>query len=227
MCNAWPGRVCNGCRVRGNVTVSGVGDTLRGVKIGYGRVSTRDQHPDAQHDALAAVGCDQIFLDVVSGKLARRPELDKALLSANRAGDQIVVTKLDRLGRSLEHLIELSNTLAARGVDLVVLDQGIDTSTAVGRMFFQILGAIAEFEHALMSERTMDGLAAARARGRTGGQKPKLGPRQVALAAAMYAELGADGKRRYTVDQIAAEFGVTRPTIYRHLSAASVAKTQE
>lgn len=227
MCSAWPGRVCNGCRVRGNVTVSGVGDTLRGVKIGYGRVSTRDQHPDAQYDALAAAGCDQIFLDVVSGKLARRPELDRALLSANRAGDQIVVTKLDRLGRSLEHLIELSNTLSARGVDLVVLDQGIDTSTAVGRMFFQILGAIAEFEHALMSERTMDGLAAARARGRTGGQKPKLGPRQVALAAAMYAELGPDGKRRYTVAQIAAEFGVTRPTIYRHLSAASVAKTQE
>ena len=141
------------------------------------------------------VGCDEVFVDKASGKLARRPELDKALLSANRAGDQLVITKLDRLGRSLEHLIELSNTLQARGVDLVVLDQGIDTSTAVGRMFFQILGAIAEFEHALMSERTMDGLAAARARGRTGGQKPKLGPRQVALARSMYAELGEDGKR--------------------------------
>lgn len=198
--------------------MSGVGDTFQIVKIGYGRVSTRDQHPDAQRDALAAAGCDQIFLDVVSGKLARRPELDKALLSANRAGDQIVVTKLDRLGRSLDHLMELSSTLASRGVDLVVLDQGVDTSTAVGRMFFHILGAIAEFEHALMSERTSDGLAAARARGRTGGQKPKLGPRQVGLAAAMYAERGPDGKRRYTVAEIAAEFGVTRPTIYRHLS---------
>ena len=95
-----------------------------------------------------------------------------------REGDQIVATKLDRLGRSLEHLIELSKQLQERGVGLVVLDQGIDTTTAVGRMFFQILGAIAEFEHALMSERTHDGLAAARARGRTGGQKPKLGPRQ-------------------------------------------------
>jgi DNA invertase Pin-like site-specific DNA recombinase len=102
-------------------------------------------------------------------------------------------------------------------VDLVVLDQGIDTATAIGRMSFQILRAIAEFEHALMSERTMDGLAAARARGRTGGQKPKLGPRQVALAQAMYDETSDDGKRRYTVAQIAAEFGVTRPTIYRHL----------
>lgn len=88
-------------------------------------------------------------------------------------------------------------------------------------MFFQILGSIAEFEHALMSERTIDGLAAARARGRTGGQKPKLGPRQVRLARQMYDELGDDGKRRYTVAQIAAEFGITRPTIYRHLAQAS------
>lgn len=103
-------------------------------------------------------------------------------------------------------------------MDLVVLDQGIDTSTAVGRMFFQILGAIAEFEHALMSERTMNGLAAARARGRTGGQKPKLGPRQVKLARQMYEETGEDGKRRYTVAEIAAEFGVARPTVYRHLT---------
>ena len=135
------------------------------VRIG-GRVSTREQHPEAQHDALTVAGCDDVFVDKASGKLARRPELDKALLSANRVGDQLVVTKLDRLGRSLEQLIELSNTLQTRGVDLVVLDQGIDTSTAVGRMFFQILGAIAEFEHALMSERTRDGLGAARARGR-------------------------------------------------------------
>jgi DNA invertase Pin-like site-specific DNA recombinase len=187
------------------------------VRIGYGRGSTRDQHPEAQRDALTAAGCEEIFIDKASGKLVRRPELDKALLSANRAGDQLVVTKLDRLGRSLEHLIELSKQLEAKGVDLVVLDQGIDTSTAVGRMFFQILGAIAEFEHALMSERTMDGLAAARARGRTGGQKPKLGPRQVQLARQMYDERGDDGKRRYTVEQIAAEFGVTRPMIYRHL----------
>ena len=188
------------------------------VRIGYGRVSTRDQHPDAQHDALKAAACHQIFLDKASGKLARRPDLDKALLSANRYGDQLVVTKLDRLGRSLEHLIELAKLLQARGVDLVVLDQGIDTSTAVGRMFFHILGAIAEFEHALMSERTMDGLAAARARGRTGGQKPKLGPRQVKLAREMYEENGEDGRRTHTVSQIAAEFGVSRPTIYRHLS---------
>ena len=129
-----------------------------------------------------------------------------------------MITKLDRLGRSLEHLLELSKLLHERDVDLVVLDQGIDTSAAIGRMFFQILGAIAEFEHALMSERTMDGLSAARARGRTGGQKPKLGPRQVKLARQMYDETDDDGKRKHTVAEIAAEFGVTRPTIYRHLT---------
>ena len=161
--------MCNATRVRANVMLSGLRNTVPAMRIGYGRVSTRDQHPEAQHDALTAAGCDEVFVDKASGTLARRPELDKALLAANRDGDQLVVTKLDRLGRSLEHLIELSKQLQNKNIDLVVLDQGIDTSTAVGRMFFQILGAIAEFEHALMSERTIDGLSAARARGRTGG----------------------------------------------------------
>ena len=186
------------------------------MRIGYGRVSTTDQNPDAQRDALQAAGCDRVLVDRASGKLARRPELDKALLVA-REGDQLVVTKLDRLGRSLEHLMAVSNDLQARGIDLVVLDQGIDTSTPVGRMFFQILGAIAEFEHALMAERTRDGLAAARARGRTGGQRPKLSPRQARIAQEMYDQTGPDGRRTHTVSAIAAEFGVSRPTIYRHL----------
>jgi len=191
------------------------------MRIGYGRVSTRDQNPDAQRDALTAAGCDEVFVDKASGKLARRPELDKALLVARRPGDQLVVTKLDRLGRSLEHLIELSGELQGKGVDLVVLDQGIDTSTAVGRLFFQILGAaLAEFEHALISERTMDGLAAARARGRTGGQKPRLTPRQAKIAREMY-ESG-----EHTVQQIADEFGVTRPTIYRHVGKLAPAAGQ-
>lgn len=186
------------------------------MRIGYGRVSTRDQNPDAQTDSLRAAGCEEIYVDKASGKLARRPELDRALHRA-RAGDTLVITKLDRAGRSLEHLLQLAKDLQQRGVDLVVLDQGIDTSTAIGRMFFQILGAIAEFEHALMSERTRDGLEAARARGRTGGQKPKLTPRQARMAQEMYDETGPDGRRTYTVNQIAAEFGVTRPTIYRHI----------
>jgi len=186
------------------------------MRIGYGRVSTRDQNPDGQRDALDAAGCDEVFVDKASGKLASRPKLDEAL-RISRKSDQLVVTKLDRLGRSLEHLMALSKQLQAKQVDLVVLDQGIDTSTAVGRMFFQILGAIAEFEHALMSERTRDGLDAARARGRTGGQKPKLTPHQAKIAQDMYDELGPDGHRAHTVQQIADEFGVTRPTIYRHL----------
>ncbi len=186
------------------------------MRIGYGRVSTSDQHPEAQQDALEAAGCDKVFVDKLSGKLASRPELDKALLMA-REGDHLVITKLDRLGRSLRNLMDLSDQLRERGVELEVLDQGIDTSTPVGRMFFHILGAIAEFEHSLMTERTKQGLAAARARGRTGGQKPKLRPRQIQLAQQMYDELGGDGKRKYTVQQIADEFGVSRPTIYRHL----------
>lgn len=189
------------------------------MRIGYGRVSTRDQNPDAQEDALKAAGCDRVFIDKASGKLASRPELDKALLTA-REGDQFVITKLDRLGRSTKNLLELSEQLRASGVALVVLDQGIDTSTPAGRLFFTIIGAIAEFEHSMMVERTHDGLAAARARGRTGGRKPVLRPRQVELAQAMYDELGDDGKRKHTVQDIANELGVARTTIYRYLERA-------
>jgi DNA invertase Pin-like site-specific DNA recombinase len=186
------------------------------MRIGYGRVSTRDQHPEAQEDALTAANCDRIFIDKASGKLASRPELDKALIAA-RDGDQLVITKLDRLGRSLKNLIELSEHLRDTGVALVVLDQGIDTSTPLGRMFFHILGAIAEFEHSMMVERTHDGLEAARARGRVGGRKQALRPRQVELAQQMYDELGEDGKRKHTVQDIANELGVARTTIYRYL----------
>lgn len=188
------------------------------MRIGYGRVSTRDQNPEAQRDALLAANCDpsHTYIDKASGKLASRPELDKALLVA-RDGDQLVITKLDRLGRSLANLIELSEQLRERGVGLVVLDQGIDTSTPAGRLFFQIIGAIAEFEHALMAERTRDGLEAARARGRKGGRKAALRPRQVELAQRMYDETGPDGKRAHTVQDIADELGVGRTTIYRYL----------
>ncbi|MFF9175998.1 recombinase family protein [Streptomyces sp. NPDC014793] len=186
------------------------------MRIGYGRVSTRDQNPDAQEDALKAAKCDQVFVDKASGKLASRPELDKALIAV-REGDEFVITKLDRLGRSLKNLIELSEKLHERGVNLVVLDQAIDTSTPSGRMFFHILGAVAEFERALTAERTRDGLAAARARGRVGGRKQALKPRQAQLAQQMYDELGADGKRKHTVQDIANELGVARTTIYRYL----------
>lgn len=186
------------------------------MRIGYGRVSTRDQNPDAQEDALREAGCDRIFVDKASGKLASRPELDRALMVA-REGDQFVITKLDRLGRSLKNLIELVDRLKEQKVALVILDQGIDTSTNMGRMFFQILGAVAEFEHGLMIERTREGLEAARARGRVGGRKQALKPRQVKLAQEMYDELGDDGKRKHTVQDIADELGVARTTIYRYL----------
>lgn len=188
----------------------------RHMRIGYGRVSTRDQNPDAQEDALKAADCDQIFIDKASGKLASRPELDKALIVA-RKDDEFVITKLDRLGRSLKNLIELSERLQELGVNLIVLDQAIDTSTPQGRMFFHILGAVAEFERALTAERTRDGLAAARARGRVGGRKQALKPRQAVLAQQMYDELGEDGKRKHTVQDIADELGVARTTIYRYL----------
>lgn len=186
------------------------------MRIGYGRVSTRDQNPEAQEDALRNAGCDQIYVDKASGKLASRPELDKALIAA-REGDEFVITKLDRLGRSTKNLLELSERLRGNGITLVVLDQGIDTSTPAGVMFFTILGAIAEFEHSMMVERTHDGLAAARARGRVGGRKQALKPRQVKLAQEMYDELGDDGKRKHTVQDIADELGVARTTIYRYL----------
>ena len=186
-----------------------------GMRIGLARVSTRDQHPEAQEDALRAAGCEPIFTDKVSGVLASRPGLEQALLKA-RAGDQLVVTRLDRLGRSLANLMELSELLRQREIDPVVLEQGVDISTAVGRMFFSVLGSIAEFEHALLVERTSEGLVAARARGRVGGPNPKLTPRQARNAQEMYDELGEDGKRKYTVAEIAAPYGVTRPTIYRY-----------
>jgi len=186
------------------------------MKIGYGRVSADDQRPEDQEEVLRAAGCDQVFIDVASARLAYRPELDLAIRTA-QAGDQLVVTRLDRPGRSLEHLIELCNKLQLRGIDLIVLEQCIDTSTAGGPPFFQVLGAIAEFQHALISERTRDGLAAARARGRSGGRKLKLPARQAELVRQMHDQVDEDRHRKFTVTQIAAEFGVSRPTIYRYL----------
>jgi DNA invertase Pin-like site-specific DNA recombinase len=180
------------------------------VMIGYARVSTRDQNPEGQTDALNAAGCQKLFVDHASGTLAKRPALDRAL-EYLREGDTLVVTKLDRLGRSVGNLKQVADRLQDQGVGLVALSQGIDTTTAGGRLFFHMLAAIAEFEHDLIVERTRDGLAAARARGRKGGPKFKMTPTKVKQARAMYDE----GK--YTVQQIAETFGVSRPTIYRHL----------
>lgn len=179
--------------------------------VGYARVSTRDQHPEAQTDALTAVGCVELFVDHASGTLAQRPALGDALRYL-REGDTLVVTKLDRLGRSVRNLKQVADDLQGRGVGLRALDQGIDTTTPGGRLFFHMLAAIAEFEHDLIVERTQDGLAAARARGRRGGPKFKMTPTKIGQAQAMY-DAG-----QHTVQEIADTFGVSRPTIYRHLT---------
>lgn len=179
--------------------------------IGYARVSTRDQHLDSQLDVLTRAGCVRIFQDTASGTLARRPQLDAALAFL-RAGDVLVVTRLDRLGRSVKHLKDVAEFLQNQGVGLQALEQGIDTSSAGGRLFFHMLAAIAEFERDLISDRTRDGLAAARARGRHGGRPQKLTPAKIAKARQWY-DAG-----QMTVDEIGKALGVSRATIYRALS---------
>ena len=186
-------------------------------KIGYARVSTRSQKDDSQIDELSGYGCDKIFTDKASGKLAARPELDKALAYL-REGDVFVITRLSRAMRSLKHLLALADDLRERGIDLVVLRQQIDTTTPTGRLIFHILGAIDEFQRELIIEGTREGLDAARARGRTGGRKPKLNARQAATVRRMYAAIGTDGKRLHTVAEIAQAVGVHRTTVYDYLN---------
>src|SRR5260370_23244618 len=154
--------------------------------IGYARVSTGDQTTDPQTDALTKAGCDRIFVETASGALRARPEL-AAALDYLRDGDLLVVTKLDRLGRSLGHLTETLTGLDERGVGFRSLGEGIDTTTSAGRLMMHILGAIAQFERDLIIERTQAGLAAARARGRTGGRPVTMTPGKVTAAKARIA----------------------------------------
>jgi DNA invertase Pin-like site-specific DNA recombinase len=180
-------------------------------KIGYSRVSTNDQHPEVQSQRLTAAGCERIFTDKgVSGKLASRPQWD-ACQAYLREGDVLYCVKLDRIGRSVRNLIDVVRDLGERQVDLVVLDQAIDTTTSAGRMMFHVMSAVAEFESDLISERTKAGLAVVKARGRKGGRKPSLSPDQVALAQQL-----VDAKT-HTVAQIAAMVNVSVPTVYRAL----------
>ena len=186
-------------------------------RIGYSRVSTEQQSNDPQLDRLNAAGCERIFTDVITGKLASRPEWDKCR-DHLREGDVLVIVRLDRIGRSVKNLIEVVSSLGARGVDLLVLDQAIDTTTPVGKFMFHVLAAIAEFERDLIRERTMDGLAAARARGRKGGRTAKLSATQQATLRKMYDAKGGDGIRQYTVQEIAEALGVHRTTVYDYLA---------
>jgi DNA invertase Pin-like site-specific DNA recombinase len=176
-------------------------------------VSTADQNPDAQRDALirAGVAHEQLYLDHTSGAKSSRPAWD-ALYKALRAGDVLIATRLDRVGRSTTHLVTLLDTLADRGVAFRFLEQGIDTTTSEGRLMYRMLAAIAEFQRDLIVANTREGLAAARARGRTGGRKPKLTAQQVTLAQQLY-----DAGEK-TVAEIAAIFTVPRTTIYGHLN---------
>ena len=186
-------------------------------KIGYARVSTRSQNDDSQVDELKAAGCEKIFTEQgVSGKLASRPELD-ACLAYLRSGDILVITRLSRAMRSLRHLLDMAADLKERGIGLKVLKQDINTDTSGGRLIFHIMAAIDEFQRELIVEGTLEGLAAARARGRKGGGQPKLKPAQKARARELYDMTGPDGKRAHTVAEIGNMLGVSRQTIYRAL----------
>lgn len=182
------------------------------------RVSKADgsQSTDLQRDALLAVGIDtgSLYEDRASGKKDDRPQL-AACLKAMRLGDTLVVWKLDRLGRDLRHLVNIVHDLTARGIGLKVLTgQGaaIDTTTASGKLVFGIFAALAEFERELISERTLAGLASARARGRNGGRPYKMTPAKLRLA---LASMGQPGTK---VSDLCTELGITRQTLYRHVS---------
>ncbi|MBV2147696.1 recombinase family protein [Sphingobium sp. AS12] len=179
-------------------------------KMGYARVSTDDQNLDLQRDALIAAGCVRIHEDHgISGRIAARPGLDRALAALGR-GDTLVVWRLDRLGRSLPHLLALAGDLEARGCGLASLTEAIDTGSAGGRLVFHIMGALAEFERALISERTRAGLQARRQRGQTLGRKPKLSRSDLAA-------VRADLERGQKVGGIASRLGVSRVTLWRAL----------
>ena len=182
--------------------------------LGYARVSTGDQDARLQHDALTAAGCYRIFTDTASGALQTRPELDK-LLDQLRPGDTLVVWRLDRLGRSIRHLIDQLSELQDRGIEFRSLQENIDTSSPGGRLVFHIFASLAEFERDLIRERTNAGLAAARARGRVGGRPPSLTGDKLATAKKLY------DQQDLTVAQIGDILGVSRSTIYRALRRES------
>ncbi|NCD20093.1 MAG: recombinase family protein [Actinobacteria bacterium] len=183
--------------------------------LGYARVSTTDQDASLQADALRAAGCYRVFVDTISGALEHRPEFDK-VIDQLRPGDTLVVWRLDRLGRSIRHLIDQLHALDERGVGFRSLQETIDTTSSGGRLVFHVFAALAEFERDLIRERTNAGLAAARARGRTGGRPSSLSPAQVKAARRMYEQ------QEMTVAQIGDVLGVSRTTIYRALNRQGV-----
>lgn len=180
------------------------------MKVGYARVSTHEQNLSLQKDALKQAGCGKIFRDQVSGAKAQRPGLQEAKTYV-REGDTLVVWRLDRLGRSLKHLIETVTVLEERGVGFQSLQESIDTTTSGGRLVFHIFGALAEFERNLIRERTRAGLAAARARGRQGGRPMLLDAGKQALLYRLYDE------RQHTIQEICGVPSISRSTLYTYL----------
>jgi DNA invertase Pin-like site-specific DNA recombinase len=178
--------------------------------VGYARVSTQDQNPALQLDALKAAGCEKLFVEKASGAQRDRPELSAAL-DYLRAGDSLVVWKLDRLARSLKQLIETVELLESRSIGLHSLTEGIDTATAGGKLVFHVFGALAEFERSIIRERTKAGLDAARARGKKGGRPPALAAKDLAAAKAMLSDPDI------TMEEVAKRLQVAPSTLYRHL----------
>lgn len=181
------------------------------MKVGYARVSTKEQNLHLQEDALKEAGCEEIYTDIASGSKSQRPGLDKAL-EFIRAGDTLVVWKLDRLGRSIQHLIETVSALSKRKVAFKSLQENIDTTSSGGKLIFHMFGALAEFERDLIRERTEAGLKAARARGRMGGRPSLLDDRQIKRMLEMYEE------QKNTVSEICKIYEISRPSFYNYLS---------
>jgi len=181
--------------------------------VGYARVSTQDQNPALQLDALNGAGCEKVFTEKASGALRERPQL-KAALDYMRAGDTLVVWKLDRLARSIKQLIETVEEMGERGIGLRSLTEAIDTTTAGGKLVFHVFAALAEFERGVIRERTKAGLEAARARGKLGGRPPSLKASDLAAAKAMLRD------PEITVAEVAKRLGVVPSTLYRHLPKA-------
>ena len=180
------------------------------MKIGYARVSTSDQNMYLQIDALLHVNCDRIFHDVGSGTNCDRSGLEQALSYA-RQGDTLVVWKLDRLGRSLKHLVELVNTFSEKKISFLSLQENIDTKTSNGRLFFNIFASLAEFERDIIKERTMAGLKVARARGRLGGRPKKMDDKMVKMAKALMED------NSVSVSEACEKLGIGKTTLYKCL----------
>jgi DNA invertase Pin-like site-specific DNA recombinase len=174
--------------------------------IGYARVSTQDQNSELQVDALEKSGCEQIFQEKITGKLRERPELSQCLRTL-RAGDTLVIWKLDRLARSLKDLVEIVQDLNNREIGFKSLTEAIDTTNPSGRLVFHIFGSLAEFEHDLIRERTIAGLQAARARGRKGGRKLSMSESDIRKAAAMLSDPDITKK------EVAKHFSISRTTL--------------